>query len=273
MKYRRDSILSDEPPGVVALIKDTGDFGRLYALKVFEREGPEDDAAIAAARASWEASDKLNHPALLAYHDFRLKKSWFRTAGAELLMEYVDGRSLDELQGVSVGQWAMIFREVAAALAHMHRRKVLHGGLTPARVMVTRGGRVKVLGYGLSLVEAGRRPEGPKAYLAPEQVKEGALTERTEVYNLGAVLYRCLTGQSANVGKRAEGEAERISKPSALNPKVPGSLNNLVVSCLQLQPGKRPESLYDVKERLDAIVAELNLDPDALAGLGAAAEA
>ncbi len=272
MKYREESVLDDGAPGNVLLISDSGNFGRRYVLKVFEREGPEDDDAIARARATFEASPKLNHPALVKYHDFRLKTSWLRTTGAELLMEYVEGHSLDQLKNVSVGQWVAIFREVAAALSQMHRRKILHGDLKPSHVMLTPGGRVRVLGYGLSLVANRSKPIGSKQYMAPEQIKDNALTEKTDIYNFGATLYQCLTGQSANVGKRSEGELEKISTPSALNPKVPASLNQLVASCLLSQPPRRPASLYDVQQQLDAIAGELHVAPDTLAGLGAEVE-
>jgi serine/threonine-protein kinase len=274
LKYRIEATMDDEPPGTVLRVADTQDFGKRYVLKIFDREGPEDDSAIAAARAAVEASSRLNHPALVAYHDFREKRSWFRLAGAELLMEYVvDGRSLDVLGQLPVGKLVAIYREVAGALAQMHRRKVFYGDLRPSHVMVTPGGRVKLLGYGLSLAPAGSGTRGSKPYMAPEQIKDGTLTEKTDLYNLGACLYHGLTGQPANVGKRTEGEIEKISTPSALNPAVPGSLNKLVVACLQTHPPRRPQSAYDVKQQLDAVAQELGVEDDALAGLGPEPEA
>ena len=120
MKYRELSTLDEGPPGTVLLVSDPGNFGKRYVVKSFEREGPDDDLPIARARAACEACDKLNHPALLTYHDFHLKKSWLKTVGAELLMEYVEGRSLDQLAerqpAPTVPQWVAVFAEVAAAL-------------------------------------------------------------------------------------------------------------------------------------------------------------
>jgi serine/threonine protein kinase len=283
MKPRHVATLDDEPPGTLTVIRDTGDFDRKYALKAIGREEPEDDLAIARARATFEASEKLNHKALVAVHDFRLKKSLFRTVGAELLMEAIDGKSLDQLEPgqVEVGAWVQVFREVAAALAQMHRRKVAHGNLSPRQIMITKGGRVKVLGYGQSLAP----PEasmGMKAYLAPERKEGRPPTEAADVYGLGAVLYWCLTGRPVGGGKKADGgvgkradeagDGEKISTPSALNPKVPAALNNLVVSCLQRHVPKRPAGAYEVQTALDEIAEKLGVDGEALAGLCEGAE-
>ncbi len=268
MKLREEAILDDDGPGVISRVADQNDFGRRYILKEFEREGAEDDLPIACARASADASPRLRHAALVEYYDFRLKKSLFRTTGAELLMEYVvDGRPLDSLVDVPLGAWVAIFREVAAALAHMHRRKVLHGALSLSKILITPGGKVKVLGYGRSLVEGVEGPVGSKRTMAPEQIKGDPLTEKSDLYSLGACMYHAVTGKPANVGKRGEGELERISTPSALNPKVPVALNNLIVSLLQTKPAMRPESAYDVQQKLDTLAQGMKVDEEALAGL------
>ncbi len=270
MKLKEEAILDDAGPGVITRVADQSDFGKRYILKVFDREEDGDgfEVAIACARASEEASSRLNHGSLATYYDFRLKKSLFRTTGAELLMEYVvDGRSLDTLVNVPLGSWVLIFREVASALAHMHRRKVLHGALSLSKILVTPGGKVKILGYGRSLVEGVAGPVGSKRTMAPEQIKGEPISEKSDLYSLGACLYHAVTGQPANIGKRGEGELERISTPIALNPKVPVALNNLIVSLLQSKPKMRPNSAYDVQQAIETLAQGLKVDEEALAGL------
>ncbi|HEU5117370.1 MAG TPA: serine/threonine-protein kinase [Isosphaeraceae bacterium] len=267
MKLREEAILNDDGPGVISRVADQNDFGKRYILKEFEREDAEDDLPIACARASAEASPRLRHAALVEYYDFRLKKSLFRTTGAELLMEYVDGRPVESLVDVPLGAWVAIFREVASALAHMHRRKILHGALSLSKILLTPAGKVKILGYGRSLVEGVEGPVGSKRTMAPEQIKGDPLTEKSDLYSLGACMYHAVTGKPANVGKRGEGELERISTPSALNPKVPVALNNLIVSLLQTKPAMRPESAYDVQQALDTLAQSLKVDEEVLAGL------
>ncbi len=267
MKYQVESILHSDSSQTVMLVNDPAAFSAPYALKVIKRTSPEDDAAIECARVAPEASGKVHHASLLAYHDFRVRRAWFRVSRAELLMEYVPGRSLDKLDGLKMGHWVLLFRQVASAMAHMHRRKVLHGDLKPSNVILSKAGVAKVLGYGRNLVKDKAAPRGTRLYMAPEQIKENTLDEKTDIYNLGATMYHVLTGQPANVGKRGDGEAGRISMPSALNPQIPSNLNNVIVTCLQSQPIKRPESMYDVHQKLDAIAKEMKLDDKALVGL------
>lgn len=268
MKYLVETILSTGEKDTVMRIGDQGNLGKQYALKFVKRESKEDDVAIDCARAAAESSPKLGHPAILKYHDFRLRKAWLiLVQRGELLMEYVEGKSLDQLKDLKISHWALIFQEVAAAVAHMHRRGVRHGDIKPSHVMLGRNGQVKVLGYGLSAVRERNKDAllGTKAYLAPEASKEKVLDDRTDIYSLGATMYHLLTGQP--VGR--QGEGGKMATPTALNPRVPVDLNNLVVTCLSSTPAKRPEGMYDVQVRLDALVKSLHAESSSLKGLAA----
>ena len=95
-------------------MKTDQDPQRLYALKVVNREEPKDDARLERCRASAEASSKLKHPSILMYHDFRVRKSWFRVVRSELLMEHVAGKSLDKMEGkLKLKDWVLIFKHIA----------------------------------------------------------------------------------------------------------------------------------------------------------------
>ncbi|RUL83967.1 serine/threonine-protein kinase [Tautonia sociabilis] len=273
MKYQVEELIDTSGSGKVVRVGDRGQLGRRYALKFIAREGPEDDVNLARAKAAVEASAKLGHPVPLKYHDFRLKRKWFRVERGELLMEYVPGQGIDTLPDLSLDQLVLISQKLASGLAHMHRRGVRHGALSPRRVMLTRSGEVKLLGFGLHLVPGPLREQykGDRLYMAPEQIRGKILGERSDVYALGALMYHLMTGQPANVGGRAQGDREKISLPSRLNPAIPASLNNLLVSCLQSDPPKRPETMYEVSQRLDAIVQEMKLDDTMLKGGGASA--
>lgn len=269
LSFLVEGVLDADGPATVMRISDRKQVGRPLALKVIKREGPEDDARIDRARAGCTASTKLQHPAILSYHDFRLQRSWFRINRAELLMELVEGRALDQIDEPENGPWILIFREVAGALAHMHRRAVQHGDLKPSRIMLSKVGQVKILGYGQSLLSNPDHAQATPEYAAPERIKDGVLDEKADIYALGATIYRVLTGQVANAGRRGLGEPGKISTPNALNPSIPSKLNNLIIACLQSSPARRPESMYEIQQRLDAIARELDLKPDILKGLAA----
>lgn len=268
MKFRVEGVLDSEGEGTVVRIGDQNDLAKPYALKVIKCEGAESAAELDRARAAVEASAKLGHPAALRYHDFRIKKKYVVVPDrGELLMEFVDGRSLDKIEGLEVGPATLIFRQLAAVLNHMHRRGVRHGDLKPSHVMLSRAGQVKTLGYGLNLLKNRNVKRGTTRYMAPEQMKENVVDEKTDLYNLGATIYQVLTGRPANVGGRAVGEGGKIPMPTALNPKVSGKLNNLVVACLQSNPHKRPEGAFNVEQELNGLIQEMGLDDGSLRGL------
>lgn len=269
MKFLVESIISTDETGTLMLIGDQGAHGTHYVLKSIRRESKDDDIYLAIARAACEASKKLGHPSILKYHDFRTKRSWFRVARGELLMEYVKGRSLDQIQHERIAPWVLVFRELAVVIGHLHRRGVHYGDLKPSHVMLSRSGQVKAFGYGLSMLTDAQRQSfcGTPQYFAPEQAQKKVIDERTDLYNLGATMYHILTGQPANRGGRLRGEGGKIPTPVALNPKVTTALNNLIVSCLQTEPDKRPSDAFEVQQRLETIAKEVGSDPEELKDL------
>src|SRR5262249_53760755 len=114
---------------------------------------------------------RLNHPTLLKIFDCRVKKAWFRVTGVELLMEYVDGRTLDEIDDPKIDFLILVFCRVSAGMAHMHKRGVYHGDLKPGNIMVSRRGEVKIIDFGTAWVQGQdkNRIQGTPQYMAPEQ--------------------------------------------------------------------------------------------------------
>ena len=222
------------------------------------------------AKATFEASQKLGHPTTLKYHDFRAKKSWFRVSRGELLMEFVNGSTLDQISRPAIGPAIAIARQVAAGLAHMHRRGVIHGNLSPVQVMLSKSGQVKILGYGRPKEAAAQLGRAARQFASPEQIKSGTLDEKADIYSFGSTFYKFLTGKAP---KRGDSEATKMSLPTALNPAIPTPVSNVLVACLQSNSGKRPESMFDVSEQLDKIVKQMGLEEQSLRGIAGGAEA
>ncbi|GIW89364.1 MAG: hypothetical protein KatS3mg108_3688 [Isosphaeraceae bacterium] len=272
MNYQVEAIVHSTGPSTVMLVSDPKSLSKRYVVKVIKRDDPKADGLLARAQAAVEASARLNHPGALRYHDYRPVKHFFKLVRGELLMEYVEGKPLDQLPGLAVGPAILITRQIAHALAHMHRRKVLHGDLQPGHVLLSRTGQVKLLNYGLPGVAPDLRPAPARAYAAPEVVRENRFLEASDVYSLGAILYQILTGKpfASPKTKSGEDEALKMPNPAALNPKIPPTLGNLVVSCLHRHAPRRPPSPYDVLQQLEPLVEQLQLDDEQLAGLAAA---
>jgi serine/threonine-protein kinase len=273
MKYLVETILATGDRDTVMRVGDQKQLGKTYALKVVKREGPADDIQLERARAHVEASAKLGHATCLKYYDYRPRKSWFRTTGGEVLMEYVPGQSLDALKDLSVAQGVLLAAQVAAALAHMNRRGVRHGDLTPGHVLLSKSGGVKVFGYGLSLLGEKAAGLGARLYAAPERTKgPKELTEKADLYSFGATFYHLLTGQPAHLGKKSI-EGGRMPTPIAINPKIPTPINNLIVLCLSSDPEKRPEDFSVVAKQLDDYARSQKYSPEALKGVAQPKEA
>jgi serine/threonine-protein kinase len=268
MKYRVVNELGEGAGSKIFLISDKTTGGRRYALKVVRKQEPEDEIYIQQAKTEYEASQKLNHPAIAKIYDFRQKKSWFKVVGCELLMEYVDGKSLDDVQAPELGQLVLIFSQVASALAHMHRRGVYHGDLKPHNIMLSKNGQVKLIDFGTAWVRGQdkSRIQGTPQYMAPEQVNDKEVNDRTDIYNLGATMYRMFTGRFVQQVPPKPGEDRKVTVPNKINPRILADLNLLIVACLQTDPAKRPAGMFEIRDQLSKVAKQMGLQEVDLKG-------
>jgi serine/threonine-protein kinase len=270
MTYRVVSVLGNGAGSTILQISDKTAGGKRYALKVVKRQDADDDVYIAQAKVEFDVSRRLNHESIVKIYDMRVRRSWFRVSGVELLMEYIDGKTLDEIEAPALGQLVLIFNQVASALAHMHRRGVYHGDLKPSNIMLSTTGRVKLIDFGTAWIkgEEKNRVQGTPQYMAPEQASERIVDERTDLYNLGATMYRMFTGRYAQQGipKAGESNTRRITPPIQVLPSIPGTLNETILACLEVNPDRRPAGVFEVKNQLAAVAKYLGLDASDLRG-------
>lgn len=273
MQYRVVRALGSGAGSSILLIAEA-EHGRKYALKVVKRQSTDDDIYVAQASHEYEVAQRLNHKSLLRIFDCRIKKSWFKVAGVELLMEYVDGKVLDDLHLHDRGQIALIFIHVASAMNHMHRRGVYHADLKPGNIMLSRSGNVKVIDFGTAWIKGQPkdRIQGTPQYMAPEQMLDRVVDERTDLYNFGATLYRLLTGNHANTAgvspdfQAILGSRGRPESPARVDGSIPVALSDLVMDCIEPSPDRRPEGMFEVKRRLVEVARLMGLKPEDLRG-------
>jgi eukaryotic-like serine/threonine-protein kinase len=261
MKYRVINTLGTGAGSTILLISDKTAGGKRYALKVVRKQEPEDEVYVQQAMTEFEAAKKLNHPAIAKVFDCRTKKAWFKVKGVELLLEYVDGKTLDEIEAPELGQLVLMFCQVSSALTHMHRRGVFHGDLKPGNIMLAKNGQVKLIDFGTAWVrgQEKNRIQGTPNFIAPEQANEKLVDEKTDIYNLGATMYRMFTGRYAQQGILKPGEDRKLVPPIKVNPRIPAALNELIIASLSLDPSKRPSGMFEMRDQLSAIAKQLGL--------------
>ncbi len=261
IKYRVVNTLGTGAGSTILLISDKNSGGKRYALKTVRKQDPEDEVYVQQALTEFEAAKKLNHPAIARIYDCRIRKSWFRVKGVDLLMEYVDGKALDEIEAPELGQLVLIFAQVASAMAHMHRRGVYHGDLKPSNIMLAKNGQVKLIDFGTAWVRGQNkaRIQGTPQYIAPEQATEKIVNDRTDVYNLGATMYRMFTGRFPQQAIPKAGEERKLVPPLKINTRIPGTLNEIIVSCLSIDPTRRPAGMFEIRDQLNGVARHLGL--------------
>ncbi len=168
-----------------------------------------------------------------------------------IVMEYVEGYSLDRFAAqLNFEQKARLLREVARGLSVAHARGLIHRDLKPDNVIVGPDMRPRILDFGLalSLEEAsrqGRGFEGTPLYASPEQAKGEALSPASDVFSLGSLMFKVLTGKAPFAGESISQVLEAIvsTAPPFLREVavgVPEDLQAICLACLAWNPADRP---------------------------------
>jgi eukaryotic-like serine/threonine-protein kinase len=211
----------------------------------------------------------LDHPNLIKIYALEEQKDWlFRVKKIHMLIEYVNGKTLDQLPRVTVPRLVQIFERIAAGLVHMHRRQVCHADLKPNNVMLSHTGEVKVIDYGLAWIKGqGKdRVQGTPEYMAPETAKNKMVNERTDIYNFGALMYRLVTWRLPppvisveDGGVPVDAKMwEHLLKPvTEFAPDAPKPLCDLIHQCLSYKATARPERASEVQGALDHLAEKL----------------
>ncbi|MDC3379112.1 serine/threonine protein kinase, partial [Planctomycetota bacterium] len=188
-----------------------------------------------------------------------------------LVMEFVDGNSLDKLviRGLDRVHGAHLVACTARAVHYAHQNEVVHRDLKPANVMVTKAGAVRLTDFGVAkaLDDAGGMTAtgtklGTPHYMAPEQVEDSKRANVvTDVYSLGGILYTVITRKLPFTGRNLaqvlrQVTSGKIVPPIEVDPKVPAGLNAIVMRAMSKTPGERPQTAEALAEELEAWVKQ-----------------
>jgi serine/threonine-protein kinase len=232
-------------------------------MKHVVRNKDKDVRFIEQLENEYEVSKNFNHPNLRRSYDLKVVKTLLlKKSEAFLVMELFDGKSLETRPPSSLLEVTDAFIPAAQGLHAMHKMGYVHCDIKPNNIMRDVSGNVKVIDFGQSarIGTTKERIQGTPDYIAPEQVERRPIMVQTDIYNLGATIYWCLTGKPIptqyTVSKKGENSFlldTLIASPQSLNAGVPTALSNLVMECVSTNWKKRPADMEQLISRLELV--------------------
>ena len=245
---------------------------------------PESTRATALAEA--RTASMLQHPNIVSVIDFSYDATY-----AYLVMEYIDGMSLEEFlsavdgSSLTYDECAAIADALVQALEFAHENGVLHLDIKPGNVLIDRNGHVKLTDFGMATLTSaagfGGARGGTIGYMAPEQLRGEMVDERSDVFSLAAVLYESLCATAPFRAATPADSLKRIEKgviyPSSLLADIPENTEEALLVALDPDPDERMTSVQefgdwflhglghvrDGRKSLARMIDELTSDDDA----------
>jgi predicted Ser/Thr protein kinase len=256
-RYRVVALLGRGGMGEVYRADDLT-LGQAVALKFLPEDAAQDPALLDRFKGEVRIARKVSHPNVCRVYDVGEVDGQIY-----LTMEYVDGEDLGSLLrriGRLPNDKALdIARQLCAGLAAAHAKSVLHRDLKPANIMLDGRGQAVITDFGLAaLADQAKGAEvrsGTPAYMAPEQLSGREVTEKSDIYALGLVLYELFTGKRAFSAENLDDlvrsrHAGNISRPSSFVKDLDPLVERVILRCLEPEPSNRPASALSVAAAL-----------------------
>jgi serine/threonine-protein kinase len=257
-------VLSRSGMGTIFKAKDKQNGNQIVAVKVPHLEYESDPNFFSRFQREERIGLELNHRFILKFIPIENKSRPY------IVTEYLKGCTLAHLlkamRPLTEKDALKIASLICEALQHMHDHGVVHRDLKPQNVMICCDGTIRIMDFGIARDVASRRitrvgnsnSMGTPDYMAPEQVTGKRADKRTDLYNLGGLLYEMLTGvipfQNDNpwaaLNARVTGDPVA---PRKLNPELSAQAEEIVLRALQRDPADRYASAAAMKAEIDTV--------------------
>ncbi len=285
--------------GVVYLANDTL-LQRPVVLKLLKRGNLTEQQMRTTQLREARLASAIDHPNVCAIYEVGVAPADSGSGEeAYIVMQYIPGKSLDKVIGEGPASLQLTLSagiQVSDGLSAAHNLGIFHRDLKPANVMLTDGGLIKILDFGLARRLAPDKaefdPAGPEskrnppnagatytarggtiAYMAPEQFVTGQSSVQSDIFALGLILYELSTGRHPFHRPDAPDfqsiRAIQFAEPPSIRkiaPHLPVELESVIFRCLEKQPSARFASAADVREALKTIMMAMQLDSVLLHG-------
>ena len=256
---------------------------RPVAVKVLREVYSSDPKFVTRFQREARAASALQHPNIVQVYDYGQSGDSYY-----IVMEYIDGMDLRRYlkrRGVlPIEHGVQIARDVALGLGAAHRRGIVHRDVKPQNIMLNEDGLVKLTDFGIASMYKDADAErltttgmtlGTVQYYAPEQAQGEIVRPSADIYALGIVMYEILTGQTPFDGDTPVAVAmkhiqEIPEPPSALNPRIPPSLERIILRCLEKDPQARFRDGDTLAAALDNFLRTPARRPGVASGVGEA---
>lgn len=190
---------------------------------------------------------KLSHP-----HIARIIDAVMEGDVNYVVMEYVEGSTLEQFAEVDkllpISTIAEIAYKCCKALEYAQHQGVIHRDIKPANILLQGETNIKISDFGAAALQSDQSTQvtgvGSPAYMSPEQVREGKLTHQTDIYSMGVVMYKLLTGKLPFDASNNHSMIYHIiniepPKPSIFRPEIPDELDTIVLRAMEKDTAKR----------------------------------
>jgi serine/threonine protein kinase len=251
--------------------------GKRFAVKLLHPDLARQPDVVTRFQREAEAASAISHPNVVGVHDVNVTDDGQPYIVAELLSGEELGMYLDRVGTLVPADAVRIVRQICKALQAAHDKGVVHRDVKPENVFLTGDVTrldttlVKVLDFGISKVASAGGESltktgmvmGTPDYMAPEQARGDRVDARADVYAVGAILYRALTGRKPFEGLDPMATLTAVlvqepGRPTTLNPGVPLALELVVQRAMAKNPADRYQTMVELDRELAAF------DPDAL---------
>lgn len=272
-RYEVKRLLGGGAMGNVWLAEDPR-IKRKVAVKTMRMDTLRNEAdrheCLARFQREAEVSGLLNHPGIVSIYDVGESE-----LGPFLAMEYVPGKPLDVFikakQAMNIQEKLRIIAGVADALDHAHRHGVIHRDVKPGNVMITEDGRPKLMDFGIAKHEDASLTQtgtflGTPSYASPEQIRDGSVDNRSDIFSFGVMTFEFLSGQSPFPGSSINTILYRIvnEPPVEIVPPVLGVLpegwRRVFAKVLAKYPQDRFDSCIAFVRELMEVTTEIGKD-------------
>ncbi len=231
---------------------------RTVAVKILKEEFAADASFVAKFRAEAQAAANLEDPNIVNVYDVGTQNGLYF-----IIMEYVSGITLKayiEKKGrLNYRETLSIAIQVARGIQTAHANNIIHRDIKPQNIIISSDGKVKVTDFGIARAASEDTIHsdvmGSVHYSSPEQARNGYVSNRSDIYSLGIVMYEMVTGRVPFDGASAVEVAikhlqDEMVPPSTYAPDLPISLEKIILKCTQKSPDRRYDSI-------DSLLADL----------------